>query len=305
MLSPCIFNAVLESVFRRWKGKLAHHGWSIPGEDENLTNVRFAGDIVVYAKTLLELKEMLILLFDELASVGLQVNADKTKILTTERFCPPLGGYSRGACGQTYSHVLGEADAHKYLGRALNFPPQRAQKAVHKRIFVRWMRFRKHRHILTSTLVPAKLEAKLFNSTVVLAILFSLSTLTLGKEEHKARDTTRNKMLRCIAGWRRHSGEDWPETMGRMRGRVDELLQGSCCLGFSRQAFSAKWCLANRLLTGSGKRSEALLKLRGVYPRGREQPPTQWVDDIPAFQAECPGGLECDYVAYCESRRCS
>ena len=80
MLSSLLFNAALEIVFQRWKEKLRNHGWHIGSNQENLTNTRYADDVLLYAKSMEELKEMLELLLDELRHVGLEMHESKTKI---------------------------------------------------------------------------------------------------------------------------------------------------------------------------------------------------------------------------------
>ncbi len=85
-LSPNIFNSILEFIFRQvnWKvkgiiikirdQKLAHF--------KHLTNLRFADDIAIVAKSGEELKVMAADLRIESEKVGLTINYDKTKILT-------------------------------------------------------------------------------------------------------------------------------------------------------------------------------------------------------------------------------
>ena len=68
--------------------------------------------------------------------------------------------------------------------------------------------------------VHANLRIKLFNSTVLPVMLYSLSSLTLKPMHHSMLRGARTKMLRSMAGWRRAEGESWPETMHRMRARV-------------------------------------------------------------------------------------
>ena len=58
VLSSLLFNAALELVFGRWKMKLGEHGWHINVSTENLTNTRYADDVLLYAKTLQISKNM-------------------------------------------------------------------------------------------------------------------------------------------------------------------------------------------------------------------------------------------------------
>jgi len=87
VLSSLLFNAALEMVFRKWKLRLVNHGWLISPEHERLTNTRYADDILLYGKSLAELKEMMELLHDELSAVGLPMHGNKTKILTSSDSC--------------------------------------------------------------------------------------------------------------------------------------------------------------------------------------------------------------------------
>ena len=56
VLSPTLFNAGLEHAFRSWKAKLSTQGLHV-GVPERLTNVRYADDIIVYAKTAINFYE--------------------------------------------------------------------------------------------------------------------------------------------------------------------------------------------------------------------------------------------------------
>lgn len=64
VIRPLLFNAGLEHALRKWKQKLKHHGLLV-GARERLTNIRFADDLMLYAKTLREIVKMLELLLLE------------------------------------------------------------------------------------------------------------------------------------------------------------------------------------------------------------------------------------------------
>ena len=51
VLSSMLFNAVLESAFRVWKTKLHTHGFLLHDGNERLTNVRYADDVMLFAKS--------------------------------------------------------------------------------------------------------------------------------------------------------------------------------------------------------------------------------------------------------------
>ena len=81
VISPLLFNAALEHALRKWKRKPARHGFQLGGT-ERVTNIRYADDIMLHAKSVEKLVDMLVLLYPEFASLGLELNVTKTKILT-------------------------------------------------------------------------------------------------------------------------------------------------------------------------------------------------------------------------------
>ena len=64
---------------------------------------------------------MLASLLDEMAQIGLEVNKNKTKLLTTESCYFKEGTSSIVNVGGQYFHLLGNHEWHKYLGKFLCF----------------------------------------------------------------------------------------------------------------------------------------------------------------------------------------
>ena len=89
ILSPLLFNAALECALRKWKGKCEHHGIAMD-HHERLTNIRYADDLMLYARSLPALVEMIETLSWELHQIGLQLNAAKSKIFTTKQLDHPM-----------------------------------------------------------------------------------------------------------------------------------------------------------------------------------------------------------------------
>ena len=82
VLSPLLFNAVLEHAIRKWKVKLTNGGLRL-GRDTRLTNLRYADDLMIFAASREELVSLAEMLVQELSLIGLQLNGTKTKVLTT------------------------------------------------------------------------------------------------------------------------------------------------------------------------------------------------------------------------------
>ena len=82
VLSPLLFNAVLEHAVRKWKLKLTNGGLRL-GQDTRLTNLRYADELMIFAASREELVSLVEMLVQELSIIGLQLNGTKTKVLTT------------------------------------------------------------------------------------------------------------------------------------------------------------------------------------------------------------------------------
>ena len=80
-ISPKLFTATLESIFRRlnWENK----GVKIDGEF--LSNLRFADDIFLCTETPQERQQMLHELSDESRRMGLKMNIAKTKVMVVDK----------------------------------------------------------------------------------------------------------------------------------------------------------------------------------------------------------------------------
>ena len=69
ILSPLFFNDALECALRKWKGKCEHHGIAMD-HHERLTNIRYADDLMLYARSLPAFVEMIETLSWELHQIG-------------------------------------------------------------------------------------------------------------------------------------------------------------------------------------------------------------------------------------------
>jgi hypothetical protein len=118
ILSPLLFNAGLEQAVRRWKLRLRSHGIKID-DNERLTNVRFAADLIIYAHSAGELSESLSMLAEELRNIGLELNAEKTKIFTNDSKIYHSEKPIHVDAAQTKIDVVRARDVHKYLGIAI------------------------------------------------------------------------------------------------------------------------------------------------------------------------------------------
>ena len=244
VISAMLFNAGLECAFRRWKIRLHDHGILLASDIERLSNLRYADDMMIFAKSAEELVQMMEWLVEELSFIGLELNTSKTKVLCTlnnvEDFLD-IGG--------NFVEVLSGNKCHKYLGRHLSGDlKNRGIVECKHRIQVAWYNFHKHQKVLTNGNISMKLRLKLFEATVTPCLLFGMSVLPIYQSMMDKIDATRRKMLRKIVGWVRVDDEDWSITMSRMSERVKRaLVHCPNSRDWSTRIFLMQWQYACRV----------------------------------------------------------
>ena len=187
---------------------------------------------------------------EELAKVGISLNAGKTKVLTTsdDNNVEPLD-----LGGQPVEILTGDM-AHKYLGRKLcgNLRAMSSYEVGH-RIQIAWMRFHQHRDILTNKHLSRYSRIKFFDAVITPTILFGLSSCAMTRARMCSLDTLQRRMLRKIVGWTRVVDEPWEDTMRRMRLKVDSALTEYPMEDWSAQLLRRQFRLAYRVgnMTGS------------------------------------------------------
>ena len=81
ILSPCLFNFYAEYIMRNAGLDEAQTGIKIAGR--NISNLRYADDTTLMAESEEELKSLLMKVKEEKEKVGLKLNIQKTKIMTS------------------------------------------------------------------------------------------------------------------------------------------------------------------------------------------------------------------------------
>ena len=168
---------------------------------------------MIVAKSLPELHRMLEKQILELAAIGLDMNGDKTKVLTSDPdfYNEELITAKEMENGDISFKLdvagialkcLDTNQAHKYLGRLICFNLEvRADTEINHRILAGWANFCKHRHAPTNRNTSLALRLKLFNSVFTPAVLYGFAALTFASGQIARLDRVQNKMLRAIVGW--------------------------------------------------------------------------------------------------------
>ena len=120
-----------------------------------LTNVRYADDILLFAKSRGELQRMMVTLIEDLREIGLEVNTSKTKVLTNE-----ISGDPFIMVGEEKLTIVGEHETHKYLGRYLSGVfENRSFVEVSHRIQCARHKFSRHSSTLCNTNVSISFDS--------------------------------------------------------------------------------------------------------------------------------------------------
>jgi len=177
-LSPVMCTSAMEEIFRRVNIEV---GININGE--RLNNLRFADDIILFAETEGELKNLLEDLNREGKKDGMKLNKKKTKIMCNEvaRRQPRQGISIDG-------EQLEEVDQYKYLGRLLTSGNEMA-KEIEQRITSGWNRFGQYSNFLKDKRMPICLKRKIMDTVILPAMTYGAETKTCsGAEEYGESD---------------------------------------------------------------------------------------------------------------------
>ena len=247
-LSAILFNCILDTAFDAWRLSLANEGIYIGHGLPRLTNIRYADDMILYAKSLSELESMTEKLVVELRKIGLYLNTKKTKIL---RCNPSEDDWSLNftEISGEFVKILDDDESHRYLGKQLSTSPSlRATIEFSNRKRAAWASFHKHKSALLDHNVPLRLRLKYFDACIGSSILFAIAVLPMTKGRLQELDKLQRKMLRRIVGWRRIENEDWSITMKRMNDRLDQGQRLFYCEPWSIRFARNQWRYIQHLI---------------------------------------------------------
>lgn len=183
-LSPKLFIAVLELVMRK---VLVH--WQTKGVKINqnrLTHLRFADDIVLFAKSAKDLEWMIQTLHNESKKVGLLMNLDKTKLLTN---------HTKQAV-QVDSNTIEYVEEYLYLGKMVSFR-EVDKEEINRRIQIAWRKFWSLKEVLKGNL-PMQLKKTVMDTCILPSLTYGCQAWTITQESAKKLATCQRSMERSI-----------------------------------------------------------------------------------------------------------
>ena len=315
-LSPILFSAVLQHALadtishwiKRKKGiKIG------PLEEQRLTNLRFADDILLFAISKADIRKMLTELQEAASTVGLQLHMGKTKIMTNTH-----QNDAHVQIGDDKVEILPPDGCTAYLGRNLSLLNSHDVELEH-RLKTAWSKFMCHKHILCNKAYPLHQRLKVFDSTVTNTALYGSGVWAMTEERRIKLKTTQRRMLRWMLGSGRRRVqetpgsdesdgeiaepddgkdqaaendkiEDWVSWIKRTTQMAETHMQRARVEDWIAGQRRRKWRLAGRAVAATDNRwTQKVLNWQiDVSCRRRGRPPTRWEDDVAAFVAtEC------------------
>ena len=102
---------------------------------------------------------------------------------------------------------------------------ERGRLELAHRVQIAWMRFHKHRDIFLDKNINIRSRLKFFQSVISTTVLYGLPACALTGQQVESLDILQRKTIMRIVVWARVDGEEWCETMRRMRTKVDSALR--------------------------------------------------------------------------------
>lgn len=181
-MSPKLFNALLESIFRRlnWTDK----GLNIDGK--RLNNLRFADDVALLSESKDELIQMIKELKEACKSIGLSMNEEKTKVMNNT-------GDDNYRIDNTTIEVV---EDYKYLGHIVSFK-NRQSKEIDARVSAAWRSFWAMKNYIISEL-PMFHKRKLMDCVILPILTYGAQTWSLTVDEERRIQSEQKSMERKI-----------------------------------------------------------------------------------------------------------
>jgi hypothetical protein len=180
VISPSLFNAALEEIFR----KLDWEELGIKIDGKYLNNLRFADDIVLIASTPNDLQKMINELNEKSNEVGLTINLQKTKIMARDTVSISLG-----------HEQLQQVNKYIYLGQHFSLQDQTQIGEINRRISAGWAAYTRCKEIFKGKF-SIQQKRRVFNQCVIPAMTYGAETWTFHESIIQRLQVAQRKMER-------------------------------------------------------------------------------------------------------------
>ena len=295
-ISSLLFIAVTQACFSKLEDKWhklnqrragLQFGIEIQPGCRNLTDLRFADDVLLFAQQRSDIEKMLQHLSHAAAGFGLEINFDKTKVLTWDA---AASGSTSVRVGAHDVGILSEMESDKYLGRKLTMHMTHEAELDH-RLAAAWAAFHSNKGELCNKHYKIEDRLKLFQSVVSPVALYACSTWALKQTMERKLHTAWRQMLRyvfrihrCRPNGSDEGAEPWVDFVQRAAHKAEELALHYGLESWVRTCRRRKWRLASKLVNESeDKWSKKVLDWKPVSRRNRQRPCMRWHDQIEQF----------------------
>ena len=246
VLSPRLFTAVLEWALRQWRTEIGNAGFDLGDALDNLVDLRFADDILLFANSGPEVAQILDKFVKAVGKVGLRLNVDKTVILTNEAQPPNTLVTKDGLILK----VLERNQGQKWLGcilTACGSMMQHLDLAYHMEQCTKSMHA--NRWILQDKTTSIYTRLKYFNACVSAVVCFGGGHRTLYKKQLYTLDVLFRKLCRSIVtppsdtDW----SLEWHEILHRWNDRARTFAQTAGLPPWSYCVCRQHWKLASHI----------------------------------------------------------
>lgn len=256
-ISPKIFSAVLELIFRR----LDWDNFGINVNGEKLSHLRFADDLILFAECPMTLEKMLQQLSDESANAGLTMNITKTKVMSNS---------SQKIAISVNNQQLEYVSEYIYLGQLVS-TTECMQKELERRIANTWKRFWSLSEVMKNKEMPMTEKRKVFNACILPCLTYGCQTWALTEQQQNKLNICQNGIERSVLGVRRRDKMQLKIIKGKTK---FEKVQSVCR--------KLKWRWTGHMLRE--KKEKWTRIITEWYPResrrSRGRQPKRWEDDL-------------------------
>lgn len=257
-LSPPLFSAVLEDIFRQLKW--TKYGLDIWGQ--KLNNLRFADDVVLLSHSPDEIQLMVNELSKICSQYGLHLNLSKTKIMTNHINKEIL----------LLDKKIEYVDELIYLGQLKSFTNQE-EKEIKRRIDNTWKQFYNVKQILDSNITNT-MKKYILDTTVLPTLTYGLETLGLTTNLHEDLRICQTKIERKLLNIRQVQ-----------RVKNEEIRNRTQIIDVIQKTKRTKWSWAGHISRIDDQRwTKLITKWKPPNEkRSRGRPKKRWEDDLKNF----------------------
>ena len=245
VLSPRLFSAVLQWAMKGWRRDVPLKGFDLGDGQPALLDLRFADDILLFAKSYAEAVSLLHDLATVLSQVGLTLNASNTVVLTNEAQ-PPL--HLQLPSGERIV-ILEHDSGQKWLGCILTAQGSKLHHVDVKHHLQQASKaFFANRWILTDHQVSIATRLKYFDKVVTTVACFAAGHGALYKNDLVNMHVSYRKLCRQIVGPPPPPGTNWSlewhEILHCWNERVEHFAALAAVKSWSQCACTHYWKFA-------------------------------------------------------------